>query len=79
MTLANGTAYGLAATLFTSNAARLHRVASGLEAGIIWANCWMVRDLRTPFGGMKQSGVGREGGWDAVKFFTEAKNVCMRL
>ncbi|MBX3359609.1 MAG: aldehyde dehydrogenase [Phycisphaeraceae bacterium] len=77
--LANGTPYGLAATLFTSDASRLHRVASVLDAGIIWANCWMVRDLRTPFGGMKQSGVGREGGWDAVKFFTEAKNVCVRL
>lgn len=75
--LANGTPYGLAATFWTRDAARIDRVASQLQAGIIWANCWMIRDLRTPFGGMKQSGVGREGGDEALKFFTEARNVCV--
>ena len=75
--LANGTPYGLAATFWTNNAARLHRFAAGLEAGIVWANCWMVRDLRTPFGGMKQSGVGREGGEEAIRFFTETSNICV--
>lgn len=77
--LANGTPYGLAATLWTQDASRLHRIAAALDAGIVWANCWMIRDLRTPFGGMKQSGVGREGGEEALKFFTEAKNVCIRV
>lgn len=77
--LANGTPYGLAATLWTSNTARAHRIAAALDAGIIWVNCWMLRDLRTPFGGMKQSGVGREGGEEALRFFTEPKNVCLRV
>jgi aminomuconate-semialdehyde/2-hydroxymuconate-6-semialdehyde dehydrogenase len=76
---ANSTSYGLSATLWTQNLNRAHRVAAGLKSGIIWVNCWLFRDLRTPFGGMKQSGVGREGGWEALKFFTEAKNVCVRL
>ncbi len=78
LSLANGTPYGLAATLFTSNPDRGQRIAANLDAGIVWVNCWMVRDLRTPFGGMKQSGVGREGGMEAIKFFTEPKNVCVR-
>lgn len=77
--LANGTPYGLSATIFTRDLTRAHTVASQIEAGIIWVNCWMVRDLRTPFGGMKQSGVGREGGQDALKFFTEPKNVCIGM
>lgn len=77
--LANGTPYGLAATLWTRDLGRAHRVAGALEAGIVWINCWMLRDLRTPFGGMKQSGVGREGGDEALRFFTEAKNVCLAL
>ncbi len=77
--LANGTPYGLAATLWTGDVSRAHRVAARLEAGITWVNCWLLRDLRTPFGGMKQSGLGREGGWEAVRFFTEAKNVCVGL
>jgi len=76
---ANSTAYGLSATLWTDNLKRAHRVAAQLKSGIVWVNCWLFRDLRTPFGGMKQSGVGREGGWEALKFFTEAKNVCIKL
>ncbi|MEL6694846.1 MAG: aldehyde dehydrogenase [Bacteroidota bacterium] len=73
--MANATPYGLSATLMTQHLSRAHRVAAQLEAGIVWVNNWMVRDLRTPFGGMKQSGVGREGGMDALRFFTEPKNV----
>jgi aminomuconate-semialdehyde/2-hydroxymuconate-6-semialdehyde dehydrogenase len=76
---ANSTAYGLSATLWTENLKRAHRVSAQLKNGIIWVNCWLFRDLRTPFGGMKQSGVGREGGWEALKFFTEVKNVCIKL
>ena len=77
--LANSTTYGLSATVWTTHLTRAHRVAARLKSGIIWINCWLYRDLRTPFGGMKQSGVGREGGWEAMRFFTEAKNVCVRL
>ncbi len=77
--LANSTSYGLSATLWTENLTRAHRVSAQLKSGIIWVNCWLLRDLRTPFGGMKQSGVGREGGWDALRFFTDTKNVCIRL
>ncbi|MCB9261325.1 MAG: aldehyde dehydrogenase [Flavobacteriales bacterium] len=76
--LANSTGYGLASTVWTENLSRAHRVADQLKAGIVWINCWLVRDLRTPFGGMKNSGVGREGGWEALRFFTEAKNVCIK-
>lgn len=76
---ANGTAYGLSATLWTENLKRAHRIAHQLKCGIIWINCWLLRDLRTPFGGMKQSGVGREGGREALRFFTEAKNICIKL
>ena len=76
--MANATEYGLAATVWTENLKRAHRVARLLESGIIWVNCWLLRDLRTPFGGMKNSGVGREGGFEALKFFTEAKNVCVK-
>ena len=77
--LANGTPYGLASVVWTRALDRAHRVAANLQAGITWVNCWMVRDLRTPFGGVKQSGVGREGGWEALRFFTEPKNVCLKL
>ncbi|MFA6045960.1 MAG: aldehyde dehydrogenase [Phycisphaerales bacterium] len=79
ISLANATPYGLAATVFTTNLSRAHHVAEKLESGIVWINCWMVRDLRTPFGGTKASGVGREGGLDAIRFFTEPKNVCIKL
>jgi aminomuconate-semialdehyde/2-hydroxymuconate-6-semialdehyde dehydrogenase len=77
--LANASSYGLAATIWTQDISRANRVAAQLESGIIWINCWLLRDLRTPFGGMKNSGVGREGGWEALRFFTEAKNVCVEL
>ncbi|MCH7675271.1 aldehyde dehydrogenase family protein, partial [candidate division KSB1 bacterium] len=76
---ANSTQYGLAATIWTQNLTRAHRVANLLQCGIIWINCWMLRDLRTPFGGMKNSGLGREGGVEALRFFTEPKNVCVKL
>lgn len=76
---ANSTEYGLSATVWTENLNKAHRIATNLQSGIIWINCWLVRDLRTPFGGMKNSGVGREGGWEALRFFTEAKNICVKL
>jgi len=79
LTMANSTNYGLAATVWTENLTRAHRVAHNLKSGIVWVNCWLLRDLRTPFGGMKQSGVGREGGWEALRFFTETRNVCVKL
>ncbi|HET7307711.1 MAG TPA: aldehyde dehydrogenase [Gammaproteobacteria bacterium] len=75
---ANGVRYGLAASLWSRDVSRCHRVADKLEAGLIWINCWMLRDLRVPMGGMKQSGAGREGGFEAMRFFTEAKNVCIQ-
>lgn len=78
LAIANGTTYGLAATMWTSNLKRAHHIARQLQFGIVWVNCWMLRDLRTPFGGVKNSGVGREGGWEALKFFTEPKNVCIK-
>jgi aminomuconate-semialdehyde/2-hydroxymuconate-6-semialdehyde dehydrogenase len=77
--LANSTRYGLAASLWTRDLSRAHRVSARLHSGIVWVNCWMLRDLRTPFGGMKESGMGREGGLDALRFFTEPKNVCVKL
>lgn len=76
---ANITEYGLAATIWTENLSRAHRMANAVKSGIIWINCWLLRDLRTPFGGMKNSGVGREGGWEALRFFTEPKNVCIKF
>ena len=76
---ANSTVYGLSASIWTENLTRAHRMAEKIQSGIIWINCWLVRDLRTPFGGMKGSGVGREGGFEALRFFTEPKNVCVKL
>ncbi len=76
--MANSTEYGLSSTLWTSNLKRAHRMANELHAGIVWINAWLVRDLRTPFGGVKASGVGREGGWEALRFFTEPKNVFVK-
>ncbi|MCK0130938.1 aldehyde dehydrogenase [Flavobacteriaceae bacterium F08102] len=75
---ANDVKYGLSATLWTNNLKRTLRMSSELHVGIVWVNTWMMRDLRTPFGGVKSSGVGREGGFEALRFFTEAKNVCMK-
>jgi len=76
---ANSVRYGLSATVWTENLSRAHRVSAALESGIVWVNCWLLRDLRTPFGGVKDSGVGREGGFEALKFFTEEKNVCIKI
>ncbi len=72
---ANSVRYGLSATIWTENLSRAHRVSAAVESGIVWVNCWLLRDLRTPFGGVKDSGVGREGGFEALRFFTEEKNV----
>jgi aminomuconate-semialdehyde/2-hydroxymuconate-6-semialdehyde dehydrogenase len=77
--LANTSDYGLSATIWTQDVSRAHRFSAKVHSGIIWVNCWLLRDLRTPFGGFKNSGVGREGGWDALRFFTEPKNVCIEL
>ena len=77
--LANDTPYGLATSIWTQNAARAHRVAARITVGITWINCWFLRDLRTPFGGAKQSGIGREGGVHSLEFYTELRNVCLKL
>ena len=77
--IANSTRYGLAASIFTQDISKGHRVASKIDSGIIWINTWMMRDLRIPFGGMKDSGVGREGGFKSLEFFTEPKNVCLKI
>jgi len=79
LALANATKYGLAATVWTENLKRAHRVAAHIHSGIVWVNNWLVRDLRTPFGGVKASGVGREGGFEALRFFTEPKNIYIDL
>jgi len=79
VTLANDSPYGLAASLWTGNVSRAHRVAERIACGTVWVNTWLLRDLRVPFGGMRQSGLGREGGDEAIRFFTEVKNVCVKL
>ncbi|AOW17204.1 2-hydroxymuconic semialdehyde dehydrogenase [Polaribacter vadi] len=78
LTLANDTKYGLSATLWTNNLNRTMQFAKQLHTGIVWVNTWMLRDLRTPFGGQKDSGIGREGGFEALRFFTEPKNICIK-
>jgi len=78
LSLANDSQYGLAATLWTNNLSRAHKLSEQLNTGIVWVNCWLLRDLRTPFGGMNHSGVGREGGFEAMRFFTESKSVCIK-
>ncbi len=76
--MANATRYGLSATVWTQDVSRANWLADRLQCGVVWVNCWLIRDLRTPFGGYKQSGVGREGGLEAMRFFTETKNVCIK-
>ena len=76
---ANALDHGLAASVWTTNLTRAHRVAGRIEAGIVWVNSWFLRDLRTPFGGTKQSGIGREGGVHSLAFYTELTNVCIKL
>ena len=78
LALANDSDYGLAATIWTNNLTRAHHLAEQINTGIVWVNCWLLRDLRTPFGGMNSSGLGREGGLEAMRFFTESKNVCIK-
>ena len=77
--MANSTKYGLSASLFSKDVSRAHRVAAEIDSGVVWINTWMLRDLRIPFGGMKSSGMGREGGFKSLQFFTEPKNVCVKI
>ena len=77
--MANSTKYGLSASIFTQNVSRAHRVAASIQSGVVWVNTWLLRDLRIPFGGMKSSGVGREGGFKSLEFFTEPKNICIKI
>jgi acyl-CoA reductase-like NAD-dependent aldehyde dehydrogenase len=77
--LANANRYGLSTTIWTENLKRAHRMAAAIEVGITWVNSWFLRDLRTPFGGSKQSGIGREGGVHSLEFYTELRNVCIKL
>ena len=77
--MANSTKYGLSASIFTENVSRAHRVAAEIDSGVVWINTWLLRDLRIPFGGMKESGLGREGGFKSLEFFTESKNVCVKI
>jgi aminomuconate-semialdehyde/2-hydroxymuconate-6-semialdehyde dehydrogenase len=79
LAMANDTPYGLCASVWTRDLARAHRMAARLEVGVCWINSWFLRDLRTPFGGAKQSGIGREGGVHSLEFYTELRNVCVKL
>ena len=79
LTLANANRYGLSTTIWTQNLSRAHRVGASIEVGIIWVNSWFLRDLRTPFGGSKQSGIGREGGVHSLEFYTELRNICIKI
>ena len=75
----NGTEYGLSASVWTKDLARAHRVAQSLDTGTVWVNSWMLRDLAMPFGGVKHSGLGREGGEHSIDFFTETQTICVKL
>jgi aminomuconate-semialdehyde/2-hydroxymuconate-6-semialdehyde dehydrogenase len=77
--MANDSEYGLAASIWTSNLSRAHRVGQAMEVGISWVNCWFLRDLRTAFGGTKMSGIGREGGIHSIGFYSEPSNICIKL
>ncbi|MDX1459557.1 MAG: aldehyde dehydrogenase [Xanthomonadales bacterium] len=77
LAIVNDSRYGLAGSVWTNDIARGHRFAEQMNVGIVWVNCWMRRDLRTPFGGMRESGLGREGGWEAMRFFSEPRNICI--
>ena len=77
--LANASTYGLSSSIWTTNLNRAHRVAAAIDSGTVWVNTWLLRDLRVPFGGVKASGLGREGGRHSIEFFTEMKNVCIKL
>ena len=77
--MANDSEYGLAGTVWTTNLQRAHRVAHQIDAGIVWVNAWYLRDLRTPFGGVKLSGIGREGGVHSLNFYSEPTNICIKL
>jgi 2-hydroxymuconic semialdehyde dehydrogenase len=79
LVLANANRYGLSTTIWTENLSRAHRIASEIDVGITWVNSWFLRDLRTPFGGSKQSGIGREGGVHSLEFYTELRNICIKL
>jgi len=79
LSMANGVQYGLAASVWTSDLAKAHRVSAALDVGMVWVNTWLHRDLRVPFGGVKASGVGREGGDLSLHFFSESKNVCVKF
>jgi aminomuconate-semialdehyde/2-hydroxymuconate-6-semialdehyde dehydrogenase len=77
--LANDSTYGLACSIWSQDISRCHRLAHKIECGIVWVNCWLKRDLRTPFGGMKSSGLGHEGGLEAMRFFSEPRNICINF
>lgn len=78
ISLANDVEYGLSGTIWTQDVDKAHRVAQSVEAGILWVNCWLLRDLRTPFGGVKASGIGREGGKHSLEFYSEYQNICIK-